>query len=175
MTLNEARRQLDEIKMRMTEASFRLGEAHGSDRMRVKNEYLAAAREALQLKQLVRELSDAEHLGYVASHVGIEPPQIDSTDRESADMLLLEALNALVDLKCEWGIVDRIRGYFRQKPAERSDNSDLDFSRPVPKPQRELLKPEPVPLKTPSPIRYLDAHGRLAPGPGAVLYGRKRG
>jgi hypothetical protein len=43
-----------------------------------------------------------------------------------------------------------------------------------PMPVRVLPAPASVPLKTAVPIRFLDAKGRAAPGPGAVLYGRKR-
>jgi hypothetical protein len=54
-----------------------------------------------------------------------------SAAQESADVLLLAALDALVDLHCEAPIVDRIRRYFRHAEAiAASDNNDVDLSRP---------------------------------------------
>lgn len=181
MTLKEAKRALAEAKLRVLQKQMAISNSYGPRRMQAQQEWFQALQERSRLKLLVDELNDVEHVHYAATQAGIEAPDIDlAQGRATADMLLLEALHALVELGCEWDIVNKLRAYFRDMPSTaKPDNSDLDFSRSSTPPsataeESELIAVK-VPPATPSPVRYLDAKHRAPSGPGTILYKRARG
>jgi len=139
---------------------------------------LVLAEESIQIRAFLRQTNRLQYSGTAGT--SDEGPM---RDPALADFLLQRALQALIDMrgpapaevtkKLIVGLIEEIRGYF-SAPAEeqlRESNAAIDRE-PASRP-----KPQPVPaLPTgPSPIAFLDATRRLAPGPGTVIYKKKRG
>lgn len=186
MTKAEAERRRMELGIEVLELQERMTALNDyrnpGERNRLGREKIGKIKEIGRLKLFLRDQMTAGPGSPPRPAPEAEPQPSIPYDPTMGDMLLLDALNAMVTAGIEVPVMTRIREYFRAAPKEPPPQS-LDEEPKAPAPPAmavPLRTKKSIPVFEPPKLGpmlrpFMDDAHRSAPGPGAVIYKKRSG